>query len=79
MTYDPTDWPSEGFDNDENEWHVIEDREVIAVTDEAVLIVDSDGDNDMWIPRSVLQDGHSILPGCKELAVQRWFAEKEGL
>lgn len=34
---------------------------------------------EVWIPRSVLEDGNDVLSGDKDLWVKEWFAVKEGL
>lgn len=52
--------------------------EIETTTDAAVLAV-IDGD-ELWIPRSVIEDGNSVEEGDDDsLEVAKWFAEKEGL
>lgn len=47
-------------------------------TDEAVLIFD--GDNEHWIPKSLIEDGFNIDYKTENVInVAEWFAEKEGL
>lgn len=55
---------------------------VVRATDKALLVKTEDGDEPIWVPKSVIHDdsevwGEDSEPG--ELVVHEWFAEKEGL
>lgn len=54
-------------------------EEVVAETDLA-LCFSIDGE-EVWVPKSVIEDGDSISKGDEDLKVEvaSWFAEKEGL
>lgn len=51
---------------------------VIGTTPRAVL-VRLDDMNQVWIPRSVCQDGDSLEEQDKNVSVQPWWAEREDL
>jgi hypothetical protein len=48
------------------------------VTTRAVLI-QYDGLREIWIPRSVIENGDTIAKDDEDVVVQEWFAEREGL
>lgn len=52
--------------------------EVIRTTLLAVLVRDDAGD-EVWVPRSVCEDGDSLEKGDTDVRVEPWFAEKEGM
>ncbi len=51
---------------------------VIRTTRDAVLVRFKDL-REIWIPRSVCEDGQSLSEGGKDVVVKVWFAEREGL
>lgn len=56
----------------------LDDVRVIRVTDRAVLLTQGD-DREVWVPRSVCEDGDSLDVGDTDICVSRWFAEREEL
>lgn len=51
-------------------------------TDKAILVIlEDDGDKEVWIPKSVIHDDSEIWKDEQsgELVVKTWFAEQEGL
>lgn len=60
--------------------HIILDDvdSVIRTTRDAVLVRFKDL-KQVWIPRSVCQDGDTLKEGDTDIMVAEWFAEKEGL
>ena len=53
--------------------------EVIKETAKAILV--SDGDDQLWVPKSVIHDNSEIWKTGQSgnLVVETWFAENEGL
>jgi hypothetical protein len=52
--------------------------QVIRTSGKAVL-VRFDDLREVWIPRSVREDGADLGEGDTDIVVAEWFAEKEGL
>lgn len=62
---------------------------VMHMTDKAILLrIDgqfqktADGERvprELWVPRSVIEDGDSIKPDDMDFHVRSWFAEQEDL
>ncbi len=55
---------------------------VTAVTDKAVMLQMDDSpnaDNDVWVPRSVINEGRDVEFEDTDLEVAEWFCDKEGL
>jgi hypothetical protein len=54
------------------------DYEYVHETHDAVCIFD--GDEEYWIPKSVIEDGHSTDWSKEDtMPIAQWFAEQEGL
>jgi hypothetical protein len=60
--------------------------EVVRTTERAVLIVfdvkSPSGEEDeveLWVPRSVCEEGDGLDEGDKDIRVKRWFVEKNDL
>ncbi len=54
--------------------------DVIKTTEKAVLVFEEDNERELWIPRSVIEDGESVEEDEDlDLNVESWFCEKEGL
>lgn len=51
---------------------------IIATTDMAVLLERKD-DDEVWIPRSVIDEGDSLEENDCDPLVKKWFINKEGL
>lgn len=51
--------------------------EVKRITDKAVLVIHKG--EDLWIPRSLIDNKRPIVPGHQELLVKSWFCDKEDL
>lgn len=62
-------------------WNHYEVEEVVAETDKAICVRLEDGDEDKWVPRSVLDDPDRLGKGDVNvtLTVKRWWAEKENM
>lgn len=50
---------------------------VARTTAKAVLL--AKGDFEVWVPRSVCEDGDELDMGDTDICVAEWFAEREGL
>jgi len=55
--------------------------EVIKTTEKAVLIIYTEKDEEFehWLPRSVCMDGSELAEGDKDIVVEKWIADREGL
>lgn len=55
--------------------------EVVHITPKAVLFeyLDNDETVEIWIPKSVIDDGEEVSIGDSEIYVQRWYCEKQDL
>jgi hypothetical protein len=53
------------------------DGTVKASTAKAVLV--QQGKREVWVPRSVIENGDELTKGDNDIRVESWFAEKEGL
>ena len=58
-------------------WTVIDGYKVQFTTDKAVLV--KKGAEEVWVPRSCLQDHESLAIGDTDLTVATWFVAREGL
>ena len=56
----------------------IVEGEVRRVTDLAILYFTTD-EQEVWIPRSVIDEGDAVAEGDTDIGVRRWFVEREGL
>jgi len=53
---------------------------IVKATAKAVLVrFSTAGRADVWIPRSVCEDGDALEEGDTDVVVQEWFAEREGM
>lgn len=52
--------------------------QIIAATNRAVL-VRLENLKEVWIPRSLCDNGRDLEVGDTDICVEEWFAEKEGL
>jgi hypothetical protein len=53
--------------------------EITGTTEKAVQFRETVTGLELWIPRSVLQDGDALEMGDTDLVCARWFADREGL
>jgi hypothetical protein len=55
------------------------DLQIVTMTPDAILL--SDGGEERWVPRSVIEDGNDYweedIGLMKTFEIQEWFAEKE--
>jgi len=63
---------------DDNDDFVEVAGEVIRTTEKAVL-VRTVGDDEVWVPRSMVEGGGAVQEGDEDIQVKEWFALKEGL
>ena len=62
--------------------HTIKQATVTKETPKAILVDSVDLDKPLWVPKSVIHDDSEVWDAHNatgELAVQAWWAEKEGL
>lgn len=55
--------------------------ELIASTDRAILISPENSEEELWVPRSVIECGETITDESyeSELYIKTWFCQKQGL
>lgn len=58
-------------------WTTLDGYTVKNTTLKAVLVMK--GTDEIWIPRSLIQDGEEVRKHDTDLVVRTWFCEKEGL
>ena len=50
---------------------------IIARTEKAILFLI--GDEERWVPKSLIEDPDELEEGGGDVSIQFWFVEKEGL